>query len=229
VRTPHAKGIPPWGHGHAGSKHDTGKVNDNWPDLSYRQALRTRTFWALTIVAMTTFWAIMALSSHLILHMTDLGFSETQAADGMLVLFGCGLVGKFLFGFLADLIASRKVFVANLALMLAGALVIATQSIDLLWAGLVIMGLGWGGLYAVLQLQIVDAFGLAAVGKILGTIQLLDATSVGLGVWLTAVMFDHYGNYRVAFIISAVLVMIGLMASCFVRNERNLIGNRLKS
>jgi len=229
VRTPHAKGIQPWGHGHAGNKHDTGKVNDNWPDLSYRQALRTQTFWALTIVATTTFWAIMALSSHLILHMSDLGFSETQASDGMLVLFGCGLVGKFLFGFLADLIASKKVFVANLALMLAGALVIATQSIDLLWAGLVIMGLGWGGLYALLQLQIVDAFGLAAVGKILGTIQLLDATSVGLGVWLTAVMFDHYGHYRVAFIVNAVLVMLGLIAACFVRNERNLIGNRLKS
>jgi len=222
VRTPQHKGLHPWGHGQAERRDKTGNSGQHWPDLSYRQALRTRTFWALTVVAVTTFWSIMALSSHLILHMSDLGFNAQQAANGMLVLFGLGLTGKFLFGFLADLVASKKVFVSNMALMLAGALLIATQSVKLLWMGLVIMGLGWGGLYAVLQLQTVEAFGLSSVGKILGTIQLLDAAAVGLGVWLTAVMFDRYGNYHLAFIVSALLVMIGLIAACFVRNERQL-------
>jgi len=222
VRTPQVKGLRPWGYGQAERHDKTSNSGQHWPDLSYRQALRTRTFWALTVVAVTTFWGIMALSSHLILHMTDLGFNGQQAANGMLILFGLGLAGKCLFGFLADLVASKKVFVSNVALMMAGALLIAAQSVKLLWMGLVIMGLGWGGLYAVLQLQIVQAFGLSSVGKILGTIQLLDAAAVGLGVWLTALMFDHYGNYHLAFIVSAALVMIGLIAACFVRNERKL-------
>jgi len=222
VRTPHAKGIQAWGYEQARMENTSAKSRRSWPDFSYRQALCTRTFWALTVVAVTTFWSIMALSSHLILHMNDLGFSANQAADGMFVLFGSGLVGKFLFGFLADIMPSKKVFVANVALMLAGAVIVATQSMGVLWTGLVIMGLGWGGLYAVLQLQIVEAFGLTSVGKILGTIQLLDAASVGFSVWLTAIMFDYYGNYQVAFIVSAILVTLGLIASLFVRNERKI-------
>lgn len=193
-----------------------------WPDLSYRQALRTPTFWALATVAMTTFYGIMALSTHLILHMGDLGYTPVQAGNGMFVLFGLGMVGKFLFGFLADVLPPKKVFVSNLAIMAAGTVMVATQSTALLWPALVVVGLGWGGLYALLQLQIVGAFGLGSAGKILGTVSLLDATTAGLGIWLSAVMFDHFGNYGVAFTVIAVLVGIGLVASFFVRDERRI-------
>ncbi|MCD9088594.1 MFS transporter [Stenotrophomonas sp. SY1] len=221
VKQPGALGMRPWGEGQASAACRPG-VSSSLPDLSYRQALRTRTFWALSLVAVTTFWGIMSLSSHLILHMKDLGFSGKQAADGMFLLFGLGMVGKFLFGFLADVTTPKKVFVCNVVLMAVGAVIIALQQPALLWAGLIVMGLGWGGLYAILQLQIVEAFGLSAAGKILGTISLMDATSAGLGIWLTAVMFDHYGNYRVAFIVIAVLVVIGMLASLLVRDERRL-------
>ena len=220
VRTPQRLGLQPWGN----AQQRSGKpcVASQWPDLGYRQALRTPTFWALGLVAVTTFWAIMSLSSHLILHMRDLGFSAERAADGMFLLFGLGMVGKFAFGFLADVCAPKKVFISNVALMALGSLMLATQRADWLWAGLVVMGLGWGGLYAVLQLQIVDAFGLGSAGKILGTISLMDATSAGLGIWLSAVMFDHFGNYVVAFWVMAIMVCTGLLASLFVRDERRL-------
>lgn len=196
--------------------------NALWPDLGYRQALRTRTFWALAVVAMTTFYSIMALSTHLMLHMADLGFDPKQGSDGMFLLFGTGMIGKFFFGMLADVLPPKKVFVGNLALMLAGAVLIATQLSSLLWYSLVLIGLGWGGLYALLQLQIVGAFGLSSAGKILGTISLLDATTAGLGIWLSAVMFDHFGNYVIAFAVIALFVAIGFAASFFVREERRL-------
>lgn len=220
VRTPQRMGMKPWGHGRARTAAQL--AASQWPDLGYRHALRTPTFWALAVVAVTTFWAIMSLSSHLILHMKDLGFSAERAADGMFLLFGLGMVGKFLFGFLADICSSKKVFVCNVALMATGSLILASQQPGLLWTGLVVMGLGWGGLYAVLQLQVVDAFGLSSAGKILGSISLMDATSAGLGIWLSAVMFDHYGNYVVAFGVIAAMVCTGLVASLFVRDERRL-------
>ena len=220
VRTPQRMGMQPWGHDHPRTAKQ--QAASQWPDLSYRQALCTPTFWALAVVAITTFWAIMSLSSHLILHMRDLQFSAERAADGMFLLFGLGMVGKFLFGFLADICSPKRVFVCNVALMALGSLILASQRAELLWTGLVVMGLGWGGLYAVLQLQIVDAFGLGSAGKILGTISLMDATSAGLGIWLSAVMFDHFGNYGVAFAVMAAMVCTGLLASLFVRDERRL-------
>lgn len=197
-----------------------------FPDLSYRQALGTVTFWALAAIAVTTFYAIMALSTHLMLHMRDMGFSPERAGNGMVVLFGMGMVGKFLFGFLSDILNPKKVFIANQLLMLAGALLVASQRGGLLWYGLFLVGLGWGGLYALLQLQVVGAFGLSSAGKILGTITLMDATSAGLGIWLSAVMFDHFGNYNLAFNIIAVFVFISFLASLLVREERRLAFER---
>lgn len=220
VRTPQRMGMQPWGHDRVQTARQ--QASSQWADLGYRQALRTPTFWALAVVAITTFWAIMSLSSHLMLHMKDLGFTPERAADGMFWLFGLGMVGKFVFGFLADICTPKKVFICNVALMALGCLILASQQAWLLWGGLVVMGLGWGGLYAVLQLQIVDAFGLGSAGKILGTISLMDATSAGLGIWLSAVMFDHFGNYVVAFWVMAAMVCTGLLASLLVRDERRL-------
>jgi MFS family permease len=223
VKTPAQMGMKPL-QAAAGSKEQEKRQSQSalWPDLTYGQALRTRTFWALAVVAMTTFYSIMALSTHLMLHMADLGFDPKAASNGMFVLFGMGMIGKFLFGFLADMVSPKKVFVCNLALMMAGSALLATQLPGLLWSSLLLVGLGWGGLYALLQLQIVGAFGLTAAGKILGTISLMDAGTAGLGIWLSAVMFDHFGNYTVAFAVIATAVTIGFVASFFVREERRL-------
>ncbi len=193
-----------------------------WPDLSYRQALRTPTFWALTVIAATSFYSIMSLSTHLMLHMRDLGFAPDKAANGMFVLFGMGMVGKFLFGILSDFLNPKRVFISNLVLMFIGTLMLASQRPELLWYSLLTVGLGWGGLYAVLQLQIVGAFGLSSAGKILGTITLVDAITAGMGIWLTAVMFDYFGSYVIAFNVLVVLVFAGLVCSFVVREERKV-------
>lgn len=193
-----------------------------WPDLSYRQALRTPTFWALTMIAATSFYSIMSLSTHLMLHMRDLGFAPDKAANGMFVLFGMGMVGKFLFGILSDFLNPKRVFISNLLLMFIGTLMLASQRPELLWYSLLTVGLGWGGLYAVLQLQIVGAFGLSSAGKILGTITLVDAITAGMGIWLTAVMFDYFGSYVIAFNVLVVLVFAGLVCSFMVREERKV-------
>ena len=197
-----------------------------WPDLSYRQALRTPTFWALTVIAATSFYSIMSLSTHLMLHMRDLGFAPDKAANGMFVLFGMGMVGKFLFGILSDFLNPKRVFISNLVLMFIGTLMLASQRPELLWYSLLTVGLGWGGLYALLQLQIVGAFGLSSAGKILGTITLVDAITAGLGIWLSAVMFDYFGSYVIAFNVLVVLIFAALMCSFLVREERKVAYER---
>lgn len=225
VRSPAQAGLAPFRSAKQSQDSAAGRairLAASYPDLSYRQALRTGTFWALAAIAVTTFYAIMALSAHLMLHMQDLGFTPAKAGNGMVVLFGMGMVGKFLFGFLSDILNPKKVFISNQLLMLAGAVLLASQNALWLWYGLFLVGLGWGGLYTCLQLQVVNAFGLSSAGKILGTITLMDATSAGLGIWLSAVMFDHFGNYDLAFDIIAVFVFIAFLASLLVREERRL-------
>lgn len=218
VRSPRPGGIPPWGADKAGA--GAGRSATGLPDLGYRQALRTRTFWVLAFVAMTTFFSIMAVSANLFLHMRDLGFAPQQAGNALGLMFGLAMVGKFLFGMLSDLFPAKRVFLLNLSIMAAGAVVLATLRADLVWYSLVLFGLGWGGLYTMIQLLAVNAFGLAAAGRILGTITLLDATTAGLGIWLTAKIFDVTRSYQPAFVLICVLVALALLAATLVRDER---------
>jgi predicted MFS family arabinose efflux permease len=188
-------------------------------DLTYQQAIRTVSFWALTFVAMASFYSILSLALHLFLHMRGLGFDAKTAGGAMGLLFGLGLISKFLFGFLSDILSPKLVFRSNVALMVVGLVLMATQNRDFLWAGIAITGFGWGGLYTLIQYQAVNNFGVTHTGKILGTITMLDAIAGGLGIWLTGVMFDKFGSYNNAFWVFVVLMSAAFLASFLVKRE----------
>ncbi len=188
-------------------------------DLTYQQAIRTVSFWALSFVAMASFYSILSLALHLFLHMRGLGFDAKTAGGAMGLLFGLGLFSKFLFGFLSDILSPKLVFRSNVALMVIGLVLMATQNRDFLWAGIAITGFGWGGLYTLIQYQAVNNFGVTHTGKILGTITMLDAIAGGVGIWLTGVMFDKFGSYNNAFWVFVVLMAAAFFASFLVKRE----------
>ena len=184
-------------------------------DMAYADALRTATFWALAVIAMCTFYTVLGVQAHVFKYMRDAGFDAQVATNAISLFFLCALVGKFLFGLLADIIDSRKVFYGNMIVMLMGSIILARMDIALVWVAVVTFGLGWGGAYTMLQLTVMNTFGLRDAGKILGTITILDAIGGGLGIWLTGVMYDQTGSYELPFMIFSALVGIALL--CFTR------------
>lgn len=186
--------------------------------MEYGDAIRTRTFWILTFCAMTTFYCILAAQAHMVLHLKGMGWPLEKAAGGVGILFTMGLIGKFLIGYLADKLERRVVFLSNISIMLAGALCLASMQEALLWPFILIFGLGWGGLYTMLQLTCMDSFGTRAGGKILGTITVLDAIGGGLGIWITGVLFDRTKSYESAFALIAGLVFLAFLAALALQN-----------
>jgi sugar phosphate permease len=216
VRSPTAMGLSPLGAG----KPTKGPARPPSPDdLTYQQAIRTVSFWALTFVAMASFYSILALALHLFLYMRGLGFDPKTAGGALGLLFGLGLLSKFLFGFLSDVLPPKAVFVANVGIMLVGLILMASQNRDLLWPGIAVTGFGWGGLYTLIQYQAVNNFGVSHTGKILGTITMLDAIAGGLGIWLTGVLFDRFKSYEVPFWVFVGLLGAALVASLLVKRE----------
>lgn len=219
LRSPGASGPRPWGAQQTAASQG-GSGADALPDLGFSQALRTRTFWALVITAMATFYSIMSVAQNLFLHMRDLGFDPIKAGGALSLMFGLAMVGKFGFGLVADLLPPKAVLLLNLAVMCVGAFLMATMRADLVWYALILFGLGWGGLYTMIQLLAVNAFGLSSAGKILGMVTMFDATTAGLGIWLAAKIFDLTGTYHLAFQIVAGCIVVALIAATLVRNER---------
>ena len=208
---PEDKGILP-----LGGKAEDGNSHTN-EGMDYGAALKTRSFWALAIIACTTFYTVLGMQAHIFLHMRDLEFSVQTATNAISLFFMCALVGKFVFGLIADAIGPKKVFYLNIAVMMAGAVALATMNMTVLWGAVVAFGLGWGGVYTVLQLSAITCFGIKSAGKILGTITVLDAMGGGLGIWLTGVMYTSQQSYQIPFIIFCCMIVLALIAITQVR------------
>jgi MFS family permease len=183
----------------------------------FAAAIRSRNFWLIGTAAFCTFYSILGLANNLFLHMSDLGFGPAEAARAYFPLFVMGLVGKITAGALADLLPRKAVFGGCLALMFAGAVMLATLNAKLVMPALYLFGLGWGGNYTMLQGLVADVFGARSLGKILGGITVLDATGGALGPWVTGALFDITQSYQLGFSVIVVLIAASLAAILFVR------------
>jgi sugar phosphate permease len=217
ARSPRELGSQPLG---ADSIASDARPHGHADDLTLAQALRTRSFWALAAVAGLSFYCMLGVISSLRLHLQDLGADSLSASQSFAWMMSMALAGKFLFGFLADRFNQALVFVGNLLIMLLGVLTLASMNADFSLAAITLLGLGWGGLFTLIQIQAVNNFGLTHAGKILGLITLIDASCGGLGAWLSNVLYAGRQSYQFSFQIMVGLMLLALLAALAVRKPR---------
>jgi len=195
--------------------------------LDFGQALRTRSFWAIGISGFLIYYSILALFSHMFLHMRDLGYEPRVAALALSVLSVVAMLSKLGSGWLADRIDRHRVFMGCLVIMLAGVACLATLKAGAwVWTAIVLIATGWGGLFTLYNMLTVNNFGLKAIGKINGSVSSMESFGGGLGIWLTGKLFDDYGSYQVPFLVLLGCVALGLLIGTQIRSE--LPEDRLK-
>jgi cyanate permease len=86
-------------------------------------------------------------------------------------------------------------------------------------ASAVVIGLGWGGLFTLYNMLAVNNFGLREIGRINGSISLMESVGVGLGSWVTGMLFDRFGSYQVPFTVLAVAIVVALLVGLLIRSE----------
>lgn len=181
------------------------------------EALTSRNFWVIAVIAMCTFYSILGMSANVFIYMSKSDYSPADASTGVSILFIGGLIGKIISGYLAENFGRKRILLTGLVLMLAGgaALLIATQSESsaALWSGLVAFGFGWGGIYTLIQLLSADLFGMRALGKVLAAINILDATGGALGPVVTGRLYDTSGSYFLPFAVITVLLLVATIAA----------------
>ena len=199
-------------------KRDIPDAPQELPGYSLKEALTSRNFWIVATIAMCTFYSILGMQANIFIYMREAEFPPQVAATGVTILYLGGFVGKLLAGWLAETYGHKLILLTSLSLMLAGGFcmtaAIQLDSTIAMWGGLTGFGFGWGGIYTLIQLLSADLFGMKALGKILATVNILDAFGGAMGPFVTAKLADVSGSYFVPFaFITGLLLVATLLAT----------------
>jgi MFS family permease len=203
------------------------KTADIEKGFTLQQTLSSANFWFLSVMAFCTFYSILAMIGHVFLMLDGEGYSPQVSATGVSIIFIGGFIGKVISGKLAEMIGRKKVLVGGVAMMLLGSILLVSavfyKNPLLIWIGLSLYGTGWGGLYTLIQLLVADLFGLIAIGKIMGVINVIDTIGGGLGPIVTAIIYDSTQNYLMPFLVICGLLTVALISSSMLKIDDDAI------
>ncbi|NYF33976.1 MFS transporter [Sphingopyxis sp. JAI108] len=173
---------------------------------------------ALLLVAIfATFFSSTAFLLNLFLYLQDIGLSARLTATGVSTVFVVGLVGKVLVGIAAERWGVHAVWTSQQCVLLAGAAILSLAMPSIVFAGLILLGLGWAGCYVLTQVVISEVFAGPNLGRIAGGFIVFEAIASGSGVWIAASAADRFGSYQMAFILCCGLLIVSILATLAFR------------
>ncbi len=178
-------------------------------NFTVREALKTHAFWVLCLAQILRSSTQSAMVVHQIPHLTDIGFTYQAAATvlGLMVLMS--VPGRFIFGWLGDLISKRLIlFVLGLMQAVGIYIFIHATTIELLYLYVAVYGLAYGGAIPTLYAFRADLFGRKHYATISGIIAPLNMIGTVSAPLFAGYLFDVTQSYSVAFYTFIVLVSL---------------------
>ena len=182
--------------------------------LSLKEAIRTRSFWIFALAMASFGFCLFVIMVHIVPYATDIGISATKAASILAVIGASGIVGRVSFGGLSDRLGNKRTFIICFVLVaITLILLMIAKELWLFYLFAAVFGLAYGGWATVMAPLVADLFGLRSHGVILGSATFGATIGGAIGPIVAGSIFDVTGSYQLAFIISIILSIIGLVAA----------------
>jgi len=167
------------------------------PDLSAREALKTRPFWILLLFSTFTGFAQSAIFVHEMPYLTSVGISRETAGWAIPGMTGLSIIGRLSFSWIGDNYDKRYLLAIGATLQLFGVLVFAwIGSPGMLIPFIVLFGIGYASQIPLFPAIQVDYFGLKSYATIRG-LQWAGWSICGiLAPVLAGWVYDVWGIYR---------------------------------
>lgn len=177
-------------------------------------ALRSGTFWLMSTGVFLVSAGVLGSLIHLVPMLTDRGLSSGEAAAaaslmGVAVLVGRTGAGILMDRFFAPYVAAALFFATGVGLLVLW----SGLSGGIVYAGVFLVGIGWGAEVDVMAFMVSRYFGLRAFNEVYG--YAFSAYMLGgvVGPLLMGMFFDALGNYEIplGIFMLATLLAAGLM------------------
>ncbi|MCY4390634.1 MAG: MFS transporter [Chloroflexi bacterium] len=179
-------------------------------DFSTGEALRSPTFWFISIGHGAAVLIIGAFMVHLVLHLENLGYSAFTSSLIVLMMTAFQLVGQIGGGFLGDRL-NKRVMLAFCMVGHVVALLLVTYAVGFWMIALfaIVNGIAWGTRGPMQQALRADYFGRRDFGKIMGFSSLIVMFGMMSGPIIAGAMADAFGDYERGFTVLAVIAGLG--------------------
>jgi len=198
-------------------------------DYSLSELFRTRNFWLFVFIWFLFAFCLFLIFTHLVPHITDIGFSAGQAAVVLSLIGMASIPGRLIMGIVSDR-RGRKLAVSTCTLLLAGAIVWLVWAQDLwsLYLFALVFGFSHSGFGSSGAALISDTFGLGKIGAIFGLLEIGFGIGAAVGPAIGGIIFDINQSYSIAFLLGAVAMLIATLLVALIRREtnRNLAGGQ---
>lgn len=200
---------------------------DEPASLSLSEAIRSRSFWFIIFIWFFIACNLFLVLTHIVPHVTDIGFSPLQAASVLSLMGVVAIPGRVIMGIVSDKIG-RKVTAVICAVIqtVAMAWLIWAQDMWMFYLFAVMFGLAWGGMAPSAAALVGDTFGLGRLGSILGVLDVGYGIGAGIGPVIAGLVFDISNSYYIAFLFGVGAMVIATILIALVKRESGSLSLR---
>jgi len=184
-----------------GEDRDRDRDRDRKQNLNFREALKSGNFWTVGITEAIRMLILMAVITHVMPYLSSIGMSRPSAAFVATSIPLLSIIGRFGFGWLADIFDKRYVLAWTFCLLGMGTL--AFSYIHVNWLILPFLFLfppAFGGGVSLRGAIVREYFGRASFGRLTGIILGMAAIGGVIGPSIAGWAFDNLGSYHSAWL-----------------------------
>jgi sugar phosphate permease len=201
---------------------------DEESDWTVGEALRTRSFWLLTLGFTLTMLPASSIYIHMTSYVQSKGYSLEEGAAAVSIYGFAAVLGRFVWGFVVGRTGLQKSLVAWAVLYgVSICLYALPASIYLIYATTILLGVAVAGSLQFRAQAFPDYFGRNIVGSLIGYSSAVTTLAAAAAPLLVAFAFDQTGEYTgimLVFGASCVLAGVGFVFSSPKRRVRVAVG-----
>lgn len=187
--------------------------------ISVKQAVRTWSFWLCIFGLTAATFTYQGVLTQLRQHFGENGFEPAAATSAVTFIATMGIASKLVFGRASERFSARRMTVLSLAFQAFGValMILPFGGVPLIWIGVIVFSIGFGGLGALIVLVVQQTFGLREYGSLMGMFQLAQIISIAGGPLLAGQIHDRTGSFNLAFAIIIGIFIAGMVALFLAR------------
>ncbi|WP_375409064.1 MFS transporter [uncultured Methylobacterium sp.] len=155
----------------------------------------------LSIASFACCTAMAVPQVHIVAYCGDLGYGVARGAEMLSLMLAFGIVSRIGSGFLADRIGGfATLLIGSVAQAFALTLYLFFDGLAPLYAVSAVFGLFQGGIVPSYAIIVRETMPAAEAATRVGTVIMVSLLGMSFGGWISGVIFDMTGSYKVAFL-----------------------------